>query len=213
MTIEAVSLRWLELVRREGFPPVQSKDVWSQLCQSYGEGHRRYHTLDHVAFMLDVLKRSELRFRDRSVVELAVFFHDVVYDARRDDNEAQSAELATSVLSGCGFAAERTARVSDFILATASHSPETRDDDLHAFLDADLAILGEPPERYRQYVADVRAEYSFVSDEQWRIGRTRVLRHFLSAPSIYRTSWFREAREERAVQNLNAGLVQLGVAR
>ena len=213
MTIEAVSLCWLELARREGFPPVQSKDVWSLLCQSYGEGHRRYHTLDHVASMLEVLKWGKLRFRDRSVVELAVLFHDVVYDARRDDNETQSAELATSVLSGCGFSAERTARVSEFILATASHPPETGDDDLDTFLDADLAILGEPRDRYLQYVSDVRAEFSFVSDDQWRIGRTKVLNHFLAAPAVYRTTWFRESREELAVRNLRGELRDLDVTR
>lgn len=213
MAIQVVAQCWLELSRREAFPPVQAEEIWQQLSRSYAEPHRRYHTFEHLSFMLDVLKESGTGFTDQSVVELAVLFHDAVYDARKTDNEARSAETATSVLSDCGFSPERTARVSDFILATTGHPPASGDDDLDTFLDADLAILGERSERYEQYVADVRAEYSFVSDEQWRIGRTRVLKHFLAAPSIYRTASCRESREERAVQNLNAELLQLPVAR
>jgi predicted metal-dependent HD superfamily phosphohydrolase len=213
MAIQAVAQCWLELSRREAFPPVQAEDIWQQLTRFYAEPHRRYHTFEHLSFMLDVLKESGTTFTDQSVVELAVLFHDAVYDARRTDNEARSAEIGTTFLSDCGFAPERTARVSDFILATAGHPPASGDDDLDTFLDADLTIFGEPWKRYRQYVDDVRAEYSFVSDEQWRIGRTRVLNHFLSAPSIYRTARCREAREESAVKNLNAELLELGVAR
>ena len=213
MTVQAVAQCWLELSRREAFPPVHTEDVWQQLARFYGEPHRRYHTFEHLAFMLNVSKASGTAFTDQSVVELAVLIHDAVYDARRTDNEARSAQTATTVLSDCGFSPERTARVSDFILATAGHPPASGDDDLDTFLDADLAILGEPHDRYRQYVADVRAEYAFVSDEQWRIGRTRVLKHFLAAPSIYRTAWFRVAREELAIQNLNAELLELDVVR
>ncbi len=211
MAVQAVAQCWLELSRREAFPPVQAENVWQQLVRFYAEPHRRYHTFEHLTFMLDVLTESGTAFTDESVVELAVLFHDVVYDARRNDNEARSAEFATSVLKDCGFTPERSARVSDFILATTSHPPASGDDDRDAFLDADLAILGEPQERYRQYVADVRAEYSFVPDERWRIGRTRVLKHFLSAPSIYRTAWCRESREAQAIQNLNVELRALDV--
>lgn len=206
MTVQAVTQCWLELSRREAFPPVQAEDVWQHLSQFYVEPHRRYHTFGHLAFMLDVLRESGTTFSDESVVDLAVLFHDAVYDARRSDNEARSAGFATSVLGDCGFAPARTARVSEFIQATAGHPPASGDDDLDTFLDADLAILGEQRERYLQYVADVRAEYSFVSDEQWRIGRTRVLNHFLAAPAIYRTAGFLESREEAAVANLKAEL-------
>jgi len=211
MTVPVVAQCWLELSRREAFPPVQAEDVWQQLVRFYAEPHRRYHTFEHLAFMLDVLTESGTAFTDKSVVELAVLFHDAVYDARRNDNEARSAEIATRTLSDCGFARERIASVSEFILATTAHPPATGDDDFDAFLDADLAILGAPQERYQQYVADVRAEYSFVPDERWRIGRTRVLNHFLRAPAIYRTAWCRESREEQAIQNLNAELRALDV--
>ena len=206
MAIDAVSLCWLELSLREGFPPVQTEEVWGQLARCYGEPHRRYHTFEHLAFMLDVVKANRTTFTDGSVVKLALLFHDAVYDARRNDNEARSAEFATRALSDCGFAPDRTARVSDFILATDGHPPASGDYDLDTFLDADLAILGEPRDRYLQYVAGVRAEYSFVPDEQWRIGRTRVLNNFLAAPSIYRTAGCRESREDAALANLQAEL-------
>ena len=76
-------------------------------------------------------------------------------------------------------------------------------------LDADLAILGAEPHSYQAYVYGVRAEYYFVDDDQWRIGRGRVLRDFLDRPRLFATEYMHDELEHRARANIEAELAAL----
>jgi predicted metal-dependent HD superfamily phosphohydrolase len=81
--------------------------------------------------------------------------------------------------------------------------------DTRVLLDADLAILGASEDRYARYARDIRAEYAWVSDADYRAGRARVLQHFLTLPRIYFTDVMFEEGEERARVNLRMELAQL----
>ncbi len=86
------------------------------------------------------------------------------------------------------------------ILATKSHqhvAPEYR-----AFLDADLAILGSDRDRYRRYVAQVRAEYAHIPEPLFRGGRAAILDGFLARPRIYETDEFHARFEQQARENI-----------
>ena len=76
-------------------------------------------------------------------------------------------------------------------------------------VDADLAILGADPLTYQAYVAGVRAEYFFVDDEHWRVGRGRVLRRFLDIQPLFTTEYMRAQLEHRALANIHAELAAL----
>jgi predicted metal-dependent HD superfamily phosphohydrolase len=86
------------------------------------------------------------------------------------------------------------------------------DRDTAALLDADLAILGAPEERYRRYAADVRKEYAFVPDAEYRKGRAAVLDGFLGRPRIYHHRLTFEEYEGPARANLRAELTRLAGA-
>nr|CAD7399023.1 unnamed protein product [Timema cristinae] len=47
-------------------------------------------------------------------------------------------------------------------------------DDLHYFLDLDMAILGSSPEHYVEYTSIVRREYAFLSDNMYRSLRLKT---------------------------------------
>ncbi len=64
--------------------------------------------------------------------------------------------------------------------------------------------------RYRRYVADIRKEYAFVPDEDYRKGRAAVLRKFLARPRIFQHQIMFEEGEERARASLTAELQELG---
>ena len=108
-------------------------------------------------------------------------------------------------LAGQRVAGELAAgHVARLVLATAhlTAGDPPADRDSAVLLDADLAILGAGEERYRRYAADVRKEFAFVSDVDYRAGRATVLRSFLARPGIFRTPVMAEEGEARARENL-----------
>ena len=147
----------------------------------------------------------------RRVVRAAALFHDVVYDPRSSTNEADSAVLARAALAPLGWSSARLDRVGELIEGTATHDPAvaTGHTDAAVLFDADLAILGSAPAEYQAYVSGVRSEYAHIDDSAWRVGRPRVLRHFLDREAIYSTLTMRAARERRARANLAAELAGL----
>lgn len=145
--------------------------AWADLVERYAEPHRRYHTLEHVE---DVVRRVH-----GTEVELAAWYHDVVYDPTGTDNEAQSAAHARDVLVSLGAPEDVIAEVERLVLLTAGHvADDPRGRELIA---ADLAILTADRARYERYSRDIRAEYAHVDDDTWRTGRAAVLQRLRAA--------------------------------
>jgi predicted metal-dependent HD superfamily phosphohydrolase len=185
---------------------MQLTQEWTnELARRYSEPHRRYHTLAHVEELLTLLR--EFTLDDRDSVEAAVWFHDAIYDTRASDNEARSAELAASALREMHQPNIET--VQAMINATATHDPSRLTRDGLLFLDADLSILGAPPERYRAYADAIRAEYAWVPDAMFAAGRAAILRRLLERPSIYQTGEMRARFETQARENVSRELATL----
>lgn len=197
--------RWEALALSSGLPPEVARDVFADLAARHAEPWRAYHALGHVRSVLNELEG--LPGGSAPEVRLAAWFHDAVYDPRRGDNEARSADLAGDVL-GPWLAPDLTARVRTLILATRTHEPGG-DEPAAALLDADLAVLGSEPDVYAAYAAAIRREYAWVPWAAFREGRARVLRSFLTREHIYATGPGRARLEARARVNLHAELGRL----
>jgi predicted metal-dependent HD superfamily phosphohydrolase len=139
--------------------------------------------------------------RTSEEVLAAVWFHDLIYD-RRGANEERSADVAHEALVDLHFPRAIVDRVTKMILATRHHDPGDLPDDATRFLDADLAILGSPRERYREYAEAIRFEYSWVPGDAFRAARDGVLRDFLARPFLYRTDVMRQRFEAQARDNI-----------
>lgn len=72
--------------------------------------------------------------------DLAIFFHDAIYETDHTDNEARSADLLATH-AGPADGSERLLPVGTMIRATATHMP-SRDPATRLMLDLDLAVLG-----------------------------------------------------------------------
>lgn len=131
------------------------------------------------------------------LIEMALWFHDAVYDPKSVENEVISAQMAVEAL-GDGETAREVARL---ILLTKSHQPGVGPDDAW-IIDIDLAIFAQSPERVLEYEQQIRAEYAWVAEAVYREKRAEVLRGFLAREPIYRTPWARERFETRAKENL-----------
>src|SRR5262245_18163999 len=117
---------------------------------------------EHLAEVLIAL--DELADPVPRPIRFAAWYHDAVYDPRRDDNEERSAELAAVTLSDAGAEPADVAEVQRLVRLTASHDPTSDDADGQLLCDADLAILGSSPARYARYRQDVRREYGYVPE-------------------------------------------------
>ncbi len=188
-------------------PP--SEALLDGLLSRYAESHRAYHTLKHIRECFEQFDAARHLAERPAQVELAIWFHDAVYDTRSFDNEERSAEWAARSLLEAGAPSEASDRVRDLVLATKYNAKSTGPD-ASLVVDVDLAILGAEPVRFNEYEAQVRQEYSWVSETVFREGRSKILRGFLARPHIYATCEFRARFEARARDNLGRSLRKLG---
>ncbi len=201
---EGWALAW-GVVEGGGPPP-----GWiDRLVAAYGDPSRHYHDLGHLAECFEHLETARCDLCRPDEVALALWFHDAVYDPRRSDNEARSADWAALAIAEAGGSDALAGLVRRLILATAHREgPEPGDE--ASLVDVDLAILGSEPDRFDRYEAQVRLEYAWVAEADFRTGRAAVLRRFLGRPSIYSTPRFRDRLESRARGNLGRSLGHLG---
>jgi len=181
---------------------------WEALAARYSEPHRAYHTLRHIEHCLEEFEGVRAAARDPVAVEMALWYHDAIYDPRRRDNEEQSALLAEGTASTAGLAPGFARRVGDLI-RVSTHRKSASDPDGRLFADVDLAILGQPIEAFTEYEHQVRLEYAWVPLEEFRAGRARILEAFLDRFSVYATPAFQEKYEKQARLNLTASLLVL----
>ena len=175
-------------------------DVRDELLAAYGSPGRSYHDQRHLSEVLDRLADLDC---DDSVVLLAAWFHDAVYDGAPDDEERSAAWAERALPNSIGPEVARLVRL------TQSHRPSDEDPTGQALCDADLAILASTPGRYAEYAADVRREYAHVSDEDFAHGRAAVLTDLLAKPALFQTERGHELWEAAARANVTAELRQL----
>lgn len=173
---------------------------WHQrLIIAYAEPQRAYHTLQHLEeclLVLDDAKATGLIAKP-DLIEMALWFHDAVYDPQGSENEALSAQMAEEAL-GDHPAAQEVARL---ILLTKSHQTGEGADDAW-IIDIDLAIFAQPMERVLEYERQIRQEYGWVPEEVYVEKRAEILTAFLNREKIYLTAWARNRFEARAKENL-----------
>lgn len=192
-------------------------DLARGLQARYGEAQRHYHGWTHIQTMLTGLAEIQDMLDSVAAVEIAVWYHDAVYDPRAGDNELKSAELAASDLAG--KVDERTLTgATAMIRATFGH--QMPDDgaaedlqDCAAFLDLDLAILGADADTFDTYDANIRREYHFVPDDLYRPARRAVLEGFLGRPRLYFTEYASSRLELAARTNLQRAIDRLARGR
>ena len=211
MTAQALlSETWRRLAARQGVRAPMAEPVLDELIGAYLQPARQYHTLDHIAALLRQLEEHKDGVIDHDAVALAILFHDVVYDPRRQDNEAQSAAVARQRLTSLGFAAAGVDTVAAYIEATQhGREVEITDPDLALLLDLDLSTLAATPDVYRLYTSAIRREYSHVPDALYRRGRRQVLDGFLARKRIYRTERLHALWEARARANISEEIAGL----
>ncbi|HEV8629944.1 MAG TPA: N-methyl-D-aspartate receptor NMDAR2C subunit [Thermoanaerobaculia bacterium] len=178
------------------------------MVERYGERHRAYHNLNHVLDCLDRAAAVRSRLVAPGPVELALWYHDAIYDPYRSDNEERSAALAVEESTELAFPQPVIDAVASLILAT-KHQGRPVDADCRYLVDIDLAILAAPEAAYDAYERAIRREYRWVPGPLYRSKRREVLRSFLERERIYATDWFAGRFEAAARANLAKAVSEL----
>jgi predicted metal-dependent HD superfamily phosphohydrolase len=183
------------------------KEIFEELVARYGETHRHYHTLEHIDACLVWLDWFSSAAERPEEVELALWFHDVVYDPKRSDNERLSADLARDRLGSTGVPSAAIDRVASYVLSTERHAGDAGDSALVS--DIDLTILGASSHKFETFESQIRREYAHVPEERYFPGRRAVLEGLLGRREIYRAQEIRAEFDARARANLKRRISEL----
>lgn len=180
---------------------LDSGELYKELRDRYAEPHRHYHNITHVA---QVLKFLEEVGAQKKELYWAAWFHDVVYEPGRRDNEERSANLARDKLREINLPVASIGEILKLILATDGH--KTDSDVAGQFLDADLSILAGDENEYKLYAENIRKEYSTLDDEVFINGRKQFIESMLARDFVFLSDVFRRKFESKARSNLNKEL-------
>src|SRR6266852_2436873 len=199
--------RWTNLWRELGATQCDPR-LFEELIARYREPHRRYHTVQHLEECLAQLDGAHTSAEHASEAELALGFHDAIYDTTRQDNEERSADWARDSSLAAGVSGAAAQRVRELVMSTR-HAALPAGADAQLLVDVDLSILGASAERFDEYERQIREEHAWVPDLLFRSERQRILEEFLARPSIFSTRTFRDRLESQARTNLARSIAAL----
>jgi predicted metal-dependent HD superfamily phosphohydrolase len=200
--------KWKQLTGFSKKEEVKDK-LWNELVECYTERFRFYHNLDHLAALFSLFERFIPHINQPAIVGFSIFYHDIVHDTFRQDNEEKSALRAREHLQQLNINRSLLQNIEQFILATKTHTiPENflLENDLSFFLDFDLAILGTKWEDYFMYSYNIRKEFNQYPEAPYKDGRVHALERIANRPFLFLTAEFQELYEETARQNINKEL-------
>ena len=99
-------------------------------------------------------------------------------------------------------------RTRDLILSTR-HDVTPKGIDARVLVDVDLSVFGKSLGEFDEYERNIRREYSWVPEDQFKQGRSAILQMFLDRDSVYVTDFFRRKYESRARVNLQRSIDKL----
>lgn len=191
----------MELLEFLGCTSKTSAAWFDRLRELWSEKHRHYHTFQHLDECLEELDEIEGDEEKLALIEVALWFHDAIYQPMANDNEERSAALAREFLVECDATPSVMEFVCDMIMATKTHQ-SGGDPDVDVMIGLDLSIFARDAKRYDQYEKQIRQEYAMVADAEYAEKRIAILKGFLARKFIYSSEMLRYVYEEQARLNL-----------
>lgn len=196
------------------------QEFFTKMIGTYTQGYRHYHNLNHILDMLNNLESFLIKLDEKTgnydfdALRKAIWFHDYVYSPSSKTNEEDSAEEALKYITqefkslpefiksmahpNCYK--YHVQKVTDLIIQTKQHLPPGND--RNATLIVDLDLYGLSTDKYDLNNQLIVKEYSsFVSESQFKEGRTKWLTSFLEREKIFHNPEFSTPEMEDAARN------------
>lgn len=183
------------------FPLKANEEVFNALVLAYEQKHRFYHTKEHISACISHLDEVIYLTENQYEIELALWFHDAIYNPYSTKNELESAKWARRFLRDNNISSDINSRVYQLIMVTRHNTvPSTVDESI--LVDIDLTILGAKPEVFSQYEKNIRKEYQWVPYSIYRNKRKKILEDFISKERLYINDYFYNKYEIQARKNI-----------
>jgi predicted metal-dependent HD superfamily phosphohydrolase len=114
MDIGKIMTRWFGLFQQYAEIDYIYKG-FEDLVQKYTEPNRHYHNLNHVNTCLNAFDQTVDHISDKFCVEVAIWFHDVIYDPKKGDNEQLSAKHASAFLGKTNVEEKKISKIENLI--------------------------------------------------------------------------------------------------
>lgn len=198
--------RWTQLCNSEDSQ--LTSHLWNEIETQYSEKSRHYHTLEHLYHMFRAYDEVKTLIHHKQIFQLAIWYHDIIYKASKNNNEERSAQLAVDRLQKLSLEKSQIELIKTLIISTKKHqilATENVSDNAY-LLDIDLSILGTDWSAYQSYCLNIRKEYKIYPTFMYNKGRKQVLKHFLDRDTLYFTEYFKEKFEIQARKNIKREL-------
>ena len=180
--------------------------IADELFASYYDNSRYYHNLEHIQNCLWELDQVKDQSIDKSMIELAIWYHDVIYSPISKVNELQSAKQMKEAL--IKFPSKiNLDYVYKMILSSPQKGPKLTNSEQY-FFDIDYSVLGQREIDYMAYKQNVRIEYSSVPSLLYYLKRKFFLKNLLKM-GIFQTQYFKMRYESQAVLNIKSELAKM----
>lgn len=181
------------------------KHVYDHIIITYNDNSRVYHTMDHIEYMLVNLDKyfsNLLNDYDKMKIELAIWFHDYIYDVTflPEVNELLSAEFFKEFAGEINMDEDIVSEIVGLIMSTTHIEVP---DSLIKQVICDLDLLGLHGLDYWYNKQKVYSEYTKVfTDDEFLEGRLVFLDMMINKDTIFHTGLFKKHFEKTARYNL-----------
>jgi len=185
--------------------------IYNKLEEFYNGNERYYHNLDHIKTLLEFLEwdfgdqLKQIHKSSKTIVEIAIWFHDVIYIPGYTENEIASANFCKIFTSSMKLS--KWYDIDGLIIDTDHKFIPLTLGLSNIICDLDLRELADE-KRYFEIANLVRKEFSHLSIEEWRKGRKEFLKSFLAKDRIYHTKMYYDRYEKLARENIEKELIR-----
>lgn len=167
-----------------------------------------YHTPIHVMACLSWANSNEIVLENWQ--QLAIWFHDAIYDIGAKDNEERSAMFMRALMPK----EVNTDLACEAIISTAGFMSEGISPQMQLVMDIDVCSFAWPWEHFKAAQMALSEEFLPVyGQEKTEEGRRKFLTEFVGKGFIFRTPLLKERYENKAVENIKRLLAEKTVLR
>ena len=181
--------------------PELGSEIAETLLGFYSESERFYHTFKHIEFCLGLFDQVKGQCNDADSLELAIWFHDAVYNFPLVENEKLSADYFMEVSDGF-FSEELRQKIYSLVIVT-DHKTLTANTDQKILVDIDLSSFGLPWERFIADGENVRRELSYLNEDDFYRQQIGFMKQLTAGKHFYKTPWFQDQFESTARANIS----------